>query len=119
MSGGAFEHVMGNYNDTIKDAGFSSMPEAKYYDKYTGTDSESDFTKYHLGDATKEMIKPRSINGDASWYGDYSDSAYSSYPWVMRGAGYGNVDGAGVFNFNYDDGNSNSLCSFRVVFGAL
>ena len=45
MSGGAWEYVMGNYNDTIKNAGFSSMPEAKYYDKYTGTDSNSDFTK--------------------------------------------------------------------------
>ena len=54
MSGGAYEYVMGNYNDTISNAGFSSMPEAKYYDKYTGTDSDSDFTKYHLGDATKE-----------------------------------------------------------------
>ena len=35
MSGGAWEYVMGNYNDTIGSSGFSSMPESKYYDKYT------------------------------------------------------------------------------------
>ena len=85
MSGGAWEYVMGNYNDTIGSAGFSSMPEAKYYDKYTGTDSSSDFTKYHLGDATKETLKTKSAGRNA-WYQDYSYSVSSSNPWVGRGA---------------------------------
>ena len=35
MSGGAWEFVMGNYNDMVGSSGFSAMPEAKYYDKYT------------------------------------------------------------------------------------
>ena len=119
MSGGAAEYVMGNYNDTIKNAGFSSMPEAKYYDKYTGTDSNSDFTKYHLGDATKETVKTKS-SGSNSWYQDYSYSVYSSRPWVIRGGTYNLSTFAGVFNFDsLYDGRSYSNSSFRVVLGAL
>ena len=119
MSGGAWEYVMGNYNDTIGNyAGFSSMLEAKYYDKYTGTDSESDFAKYHLGDATKETLKAKSA-GINSWYKDYSYSVYSSRPWVLRGGLYTNGTFAGVFYFNYGSGSSVSTYSFRVVLGAL
>ena len=118
MSGGAWEHVMGNYNDTISGAGFTSMPEAKYYDKYTGTNSNSDFTKYHLGDATKETLKAKSI-GQNAWYQDYSYSVYSSNPWVGRGGNYGNSTGAGVFYFYSDSGNSSYDISFRVALGAL
>ena len=118
MSGGAWEYVMGNYNDTIKYAGFSSMPEAKYYDKYTGTDSESDFTKYHLGDATKETLKTKSTGGN-SWYGDSSYSVHSSGPWVERGSDCYNSTGAGVFDFYDDGGYSDNSHSFRVVLGAL
>ena len=118
MSGGAVEYVMGNYNDTIKNAGFSSMPEAKYYDKYTGTDSYSDFTKYHLGDATKETLKAKST-GQNAWYQDYSYAVYSSRPWGDRGGCYYGFTGAGVVSFSYNDGNSKSNYSFRVVLGAL
>mgnify|MGYP004671073431 CR=1 FL=1 len=119
MSGGSDEYVMGNYNDTIKYAGFSSMPEAKYYDKYTGTDSSSDFTKHHLGDATKETVKAKSTGGN-SWYGDYSNSVDSFWPWVTRGGNSGNNSlGAGVFGFNQRSGDSDSRNSFRVVFAAL
>ena len=118
MSGGAWEYVMGNYNDTIKNAGFSSMPEAKYYDKYTGTDSDSDFTKYHLGDATKETLKTKS-SGSNSWYKDSSYAVYSSDPWVVRGGYYVDSTSAGVFYFNNFGGGSYSIISFRVVLGVL
>ncbi len=123
MSGGAGEYVMGNYNDTIGYAGFGyagfiSMPEAKYYDNYTGTDSKSDFTKYHLGDATKETLKTKSIGGNA-WHGDYSQSISSSYPWVERGGSCPGSTYAGVFTFSYEAGGDISYFSFRVVFGVL
>ena len=109
---------MGNYNDTISSAGFSSMPEAKYYDKYTGTDSQSDFTKYHLGDATKETVKTKS-SGSNSWYQDSSYSVDSSYRWVLRGGYYDDSTNAGVFNFDSSVGARNFYNSFRVVLGAL
>ena len=118
MSGGAWEYVMGNYNDTVLNAGFSSMPEAKYYDKYTGTNSESDFTKYHLGDAIKETLKTKSTGGNA-WYGDYSYSVSSSGSWVVRGGDYGRGTGAGVFSFSSNGGDRHGFDSFRVVFDAL
>ena len=118
MSGGAWEYVMGNYNDTISSAGFSSMPEAKYYDKYTGTDSNRDFTKYHLGDATKETVKTKS-SGQNAWYQDSSYSVRSSTPWVERGGYFSNGTSAGVFRFSKNDGSSNRYNSFRVVLGAL
>ena len=119
MSGGACEYVMGNYNDTIGGYDeFSSMPEAKYYDKYTGTNSRDDFTKYHLGDATKETIKTKS-KGENAWYKDYSQSINSSYSWVERGGFYYGGTSAGVFSFATYDGDSFSSLSFRVVLGAL
>ena len=115
MSGGAWEYVMGNYNDKISYAGFSSMPEAKYYDKYTGTNSESDFIKYHLGDATKETLKTKS----GAWYGDTSYSVYSPAPWVGRGGSVSSGTYAGVFRFFHYNGDSNRDYSFRVVLGVL
>ena len=118
MSGGANEYVMGNYNDTIGDAGFSSMPEAKYYDKYTGTDSGYEFTKYHLGDATKETLKTKDW-GEYAWYGDYSYSVYSSSPWVKRGGYYSFGTDAGVFRFDVYGGYGGSGASFRVAFSVL
>ena len=119
MSGGAWEYVMGNYNDRISSAGFSSMPEAKYYDKYTGTNSDSDFTKYHLGDATKETLKSKYSGSGNAWYGDFIYAVYSSCPWVHRGDNYTSGAYSGVFSFNCDDGDSASYYSFRVVFDVL
>ena len=117
MSGGAFEYVMGNCNDTIGNlAGFSSMPEAKYYDKYTGADSNNDFTKYHLGDATKEILKSRS-RGENAWYGDSSYAVSLSPSWVKRGGSYYSGTTAGVFNFIASTGGRSD--SFRVAFGVL
>ena len=117
MSGGAYEYVMGNYNDTIKNAGFSSMPDAKYYDKYTGTDSQDDFTKYHLGDATKETLKTKS-KGENAWYQDYDSSVHSSNPWVTRGSYYGDGSDAGVFQFTCAVGWRGTYHSFRSVLSA-
>ena len=115
MSGGALEYVMGNYDDTRKDSGFSSMPEAKYYDKYIG----SSFTKYHLGDATKEMVKTKSIDGNA-WYGDYNNCNINlALPWVDRGGSYWESMRAGVFYFSSNSGGSSSNFSFHVVLGVL
>ena len=118
ISGGAYEYVMGNYNDIILYADFSSMPEAKYYDKYIGIDSESDFTKYHLGDAIKETLKTKSMGRNA-WYQDSSYSVSSSRPWVLRGGMYTTEHNAGLFYLYHHTGVNDSTVSFRVVFGAL
>ena len=118
MSGGAEEYVMGNYNDTIYEAGFSSMPEAKYYDKYTGTALYSDFAKYHLGDATKETLKSKAKLFVTFWY-NTRGSISNSLTWVVRSGWHYYGSNAGVFGFNFRDGDSGSSFSFRVAFSAL
>ena len=118
MSGGSWEYVMENFNDTIKDAVFSSMPESKYYDKYTGPDLYGDFTKYHLGDATKETLKVKSSGGN-TWYIDSNISVYSPYPWGLRGGLYNDGTYAGLFNFYSSHGGYVNSNSFRIVLSAL
>ncbi len=110
MSGGAFEYVMGNMEDESgifypAYSGFSSVPEARYYNSYAYGSSSSDYTRGMLGDGTKETL------------GFYQDSKYSvkgSDPWFYRGGYNLFTTGAGVFNFYGGTGDSNKNYSFRV-----
>ncbi len=91
-SGGAYERVMGNFNNVLPASRFNSMPERKYYNLYTGT----------IG------IKGDAINADgtAGFYGDYQIFVTSSQPWFQRGGYYGNGVIAGVFSFYYSNGDA-------------
>ena len=100
VSGGAFEYVMGNYNDIISSAGFSSMPAAKYYDKYTSRTGK-------IGDATTETSR---------WYGDGEHFPNSQYPWFVRGGSYTYGPAEGVFEAY--DGDGIEYNSARVVLSA-
>ena len=98
MSGGAYEYVMGVYNKTIKSSGFSSLPNEKYYNNYTGTT--------YQGHALTET------NG---WYGVSATFVNSSYPWFVRGGYCYGGTGAGVFSFHYYNGYLDSIYSSRLV----
>ena len=98
MSGGAWEYVMGVYNKTIANSGFSSLPDSKYYNNYTGTS--------YTGHALTET---------KNWYSDYADFVFTSYPWFLRGGNYGDGASAGVFGFGINDGNSYNSYSSRLV----
>ena len=87
MSGGAFEYVMGVYNKTIADSGFSSLPDSKYYNNYTSS--------AYTGHALTETYK---------WYNDYASFVNSDKPWFKRGSAYYNSSSAGVFNFSINNG---------------
>ena len=87
MSGGAFEYVMGVYNKTIADSGFSSLPDSKYYNNYTSS--------AYTGHALTETYK---------WYNDYASFVNSDKPWFKRGSVYYNSSSAGVFNFSINNG---------------
>ena len=102
MSGGALEYLMGNYNDTISIAGFSSMPAAKYYDKYTSSTGKT-------GDATTET---------SGWYGDHAEFPDSTDSWFVRGGSYNFGTNAGVFYFSITNGVSFGFCSTRAVLSA-
>ena len=99
MSGGAWEYVMGNYNDTISKAGFSSMPAAKYYDKYTSSTGKT-------GDAITET---------SGWYGDHAEFPDSTDSWFVRGGSYNFGTNAGVFYFSITNGVSFGFSSARAV----
>ena len=122
MSGGAYEYVMGNMVNSSgafysSNAGFSSTPNAKYYDKYSYGTSITEYTRGKLGDATKEMAPVSSSN--TSWYSDYAGFPISSYPWFIRGGSYSGSASAGAFYFLNNLGNASSYNSSRAVLGVL
>ncbi len=108
MSGGAFEHVMGNLNNTTSETydGFSSMPESKYFDEYKTEDSSTACNGICYGHALSET---------SGWYGGYENFVSSSNPWLGRGGYFGSSDATSIFASYYYNGSSNSNGSFRVV----
>ena len=126
MSGGAWEYVMGvqkdsNGNVQVGSSGFStaSLPDSKYYDLYDYQAEDGvGYSRYHLGDATREVLKNTSSQGGNAWWSDYSYNIYSPSPWVGRGGAYADGSGAGVFYFNRSAGWSSTANSFRSVLSA-
>ena len=99
MSGGAYEYVMGVYNNAKSSSGFNSLPDEKYYNNYTG----SSYTGHALTETKR-------------WYGDNDGFVSASYPWFARGGYYGAGGVTGVFYFSSHDGNSiNSHSSHLVI----
>jgi len=110
MSGGAWEYVMGNYNGTIKNAGFSAMPEAKYYDKYTTTDM--------LTACNGGVCYGHALSETNWWYGDFSGFLDATYPWMRRGGGHNDKSTAGLFyhaSYDEDGGKWKFYNSFRIT----
>ena len=111
MSGGAWEYVMANYNDMVASSGFSDplTLDSKYYDKYT---SDNVSTACNGGECISH-----GLSETAGWYSDSRTMVSEEYPWLLRGGGYSNTTGAGVFNFNrtVSLGGPYSNYSFRLV----
>ena len=123
MSGGAWEYVMGNMKNSSNafyssSAGFTTAPDAKYYDSYK-YDSSSNTThaRGKLGDATKETLATFG-NISGGWYSDYAAFPGSSYSWFLRGGDYYLGTDAGVFYFNGSYGGGDSNGSARAVLTA-
>jgi len=106
MSGGVDEPVMGNYNGTIKAAGFSILPESKYYDKYTVKSSAS---------CTLTECGGHALYETEGWYSDnaYFVDRYGS--WFLRGGYYGDAVVAGAFFRDAYLGNASHFNGFRTV----
>ena len=111
MSGGAWEYVMGNYNEIVSNSGFTSMPESKYYDKYTSSDI---FTACN----GKECLS-HDLSETAGWYGDYQNNLNIEYPWIGRGDNYNYSTGAGVFYFDHGNGTGYDLAAYRLVMNVI
>ena len=112
MSGGAYEYVMGNYNNTIGNSGFTTLPDSKYYDVYssnifTGTSTTN------INFCTLATCGGHALNETAGWYSDSSRFVYSSSAWFHRG-GYYNSSASGIFYFYYHSGTNVTSFSFRT-----
>ena len=112
MSGGAYEYVMGNYNNTIGNSGFTTLPDNKYYDVYssnifTGTSTTN------INFCTLATCGGHALNETAGWYSDSSRFVYSSSAWFRRG-GYYNSSASGIFYFYYHSGTNVTSFSFRT-----
>ena len=123
MSGGAWEYVMGNMNNSSNafyssNAGFTTAPDAKYYDSYK-YDSSSNTThaRGKLGDAIKETLTTFG-NISGGWYSDYANFPHSSYSWFLRGGNYNGGSNAGVFYFRGSVGGGSGYYSARAVLSA-
>ena len=123
MSGGAWEYVMGNVNNSSNafyssNAGFTTAPDAKYYDSYK-YDSSSNKThaRGKLGDATKETLATFGSN-TGGWYSDDAYFPNSSYSWFNRGGFYSYGSRVGVFYFGGSNGGGHTDISARAVLSA-
>ena len=108
MSGGAWEYVMGNYNDTIGNSGFSTMPESKYYDKYITFDANTA--------CNNSECLSHGLSETVGWYNDARTMVSEEYPWLLRGGSYIDDTTAGMFDILGRGGQSiRPNVSFRLV----
>ena len=106
MSGGTHEYVMGNYNDIVGSSGFESMPESKYYDKYTSSDA--------LTSCNRDECLSHALSETASWYNNYSYMINDENSWFTRGGAYSLMANAGIFTYARNISNT-SVMTFRLV----
>ena len=112
MSGGAYEYVMGNYNNTIGNSGFTTLPDNKYYDVYS-SDVFTGTSTTNINFCTLATCGGHALNETAGWYSDSSRFVYSSSAWFRRG-GYYNSSASGIFYFYYHSGTNVTSFSFRT-----
>ena len=112
LSGGCYEYVAGYYYKSTSLSYGSTFANAdnisdKYSTAYQGTNSLS-FYKY--GDATYETEK---------WNGDNNGFVSLSNGFFRRGGYSGDSALAGIFYFNYLEGNSEGAAGFRICLAIL
>ena len=133
MSGGTFDHVMGNMVDSIKltapgpiysnASGFDGTtykyPESKYYDSYDNGTTYNDATAFargYLGDATKETLTCLN-SSECGWNSNMSVFVgMGSFCWFLRGGLYAGAPQTllGVWSFTYsNNGGGPVMGSFR------
>ena len=113
MSGGAWEYVMGNYNDVSGYSGFSNplTIDSKYYNKYTNNDVS-------VACNGSECLS-HGLSETSEWYKDYRNIVSETHPWLLRGGNYFNSSNAGVFYFNIAYGSVGVNYSYRLVMSVI
>jgi len=117
-SGGSSEYVMANMQSSSDNSFYpnsaatwssTNKPLEKYYNRYSYGASSTDVARGKLGDATKE------IKATTSWYLDTGLFLTTSGYWFHRGESYISTSSAGIFGFNYTQGEYSSILSTRSV----
>lgn len=100
--GGAYEIVMGNYNQILSESGAAGMPEVRYYNLYTGITGIR-------GDATN-------TDGAFGFYGDGGVFVNDTSPWFVRGSFYnsGQDASSGVFSYAGHTGRADENVGTRM-----
>ena len=106
MSGGAYEYVAACYTGYTNK--LTANTDTAYINKYI--DVYDGYSSSKFGDAVFETSS--SSSGSNSWFSDYSDFVKSSYPVFGRGGDYGYGSRAGLFSFDYFNGNAGPLLRF-------
>ena len=111
MSGGSWEYVMGNYNDTIGGSDFESMPESKYYNKYTSSDI---YTACNGSECLSH-----GLSETAGWYDDQKIMDAGNAAWIYRSGVSNDGKSSGIFHYRNTSGSIyngyNFDGSFRLV----
>ena len=116
MVGGGYEYVMGyltiasstwGATSSSNYAGFTSAPDSKYYDGYTGTTST---TACNDG-----ICYGQALSETSGWYRDSVYFVSAKYPWVHRGGDYRSTPDAGVFRSSLGPGRANLDLASRGV----
>ena len=101
----------GKIEDGTEKTDGKTLPESKYYDSFTIT-----------GENTKVDLMTGCNGGKCygtvefgGWYDDYSSSIGPDRPWLMRGGGYVDGAGAGLWTCGGGFGDAYELASFRAV----
>ena len=139
MSGGAWEYVMGVFAnsdgqlwsgyDTSQNSGFTGLvgssgesytdtafPDSKYYDVYKAS---SGTTIRALTACNGGVCYGHALSEVNSWYSDYTDFVNANYPWFVRGGDYSDGSNAGVFYWDYYNGDSSNGFGFRSVLSPI
>ena len=130
MNGGAYEYVMGAFTNgsgsprsgfnVYHNSGFNgllndgrsvsngrALPEAKYYNLYTSTNSAIA--------CDGGICYGHALSETAGWYNDEKDFLSSDYPWFLRSGRYDSKTSSGVFAFTSHAGNARVYQSFRIA----
>jgi len=102
ISGGCFESVMGNYNNTAGNSGLDMTTLGDYVDIYDVLDASGSI----LGDAIGET---------GIWYSDYNVALNASSPWYIRGGYRTSGVYAGAFAYNRANGQYSTYRTFRPI----
>lgn len=105
MNGGASEYVMGNYNSTTNKY-FSTLPDTKYYNKYT---TEDDYLTNSIRHA---FIENKGWNNN-SYNLNFVDI---DNPWIIRGGSINYTsDNSSIFSYDKASGSSKIDIGTRAV----